>query len=209
MVQLLPPRSVSCKTRLDTKRRSQRYAINESNTPRPGLFLLDSSVTWQLYWHTMGGTPVGVCPGLLARNQGRGIGQALRGDQVLESRKPMIIVMGTVVGFTGGRGGVELVGKPGCPLFPGEISLFGEFHGERKCLCLPRLGKYRLALILGKPRQRLEALGFRNGIRRTQGNRPKDRDRWRRATRLALPTTPARRTAPSTGVADSRRENGR
>jgi hypothetical protein len=34
----------------------------------------------QLYWHAVGGAPVGVRPGLLARNQSRGIGQALGSD---------------------------------------------------------------------------------------------------------------------------------
>jgi hypothetical protein len=47
----------------------------------------------QLYWHAVGSAPVGVRPGLLARSQGCGIGQALGSDQMLESRKPMIIVM--------------------------------------------------------------------------------------------------------------------
>src|SRR5215472_1199495 len=101
----------------------------------------------------MGSASVSVCPGLFARNQAGRIGEALSRDQVLESRQPMIIVMGAVVGFTGSRGGVELVGQRGCPFLPGEIPLFGEFHGERKRLCLPRLGKYRLAFILRKPRQ--------------------------------------------------------
>src|ERR1700757_64897 len=111
----------------------------------------------------MGSAPVSVRPGLFARNQARRIGQALSRDQVFECRQPMIIVMGAVVGFTGARGGVELVRKRGCPFLPGEMSLLGEFHSESKCLCLPRLGKYRFALILRKPGQRLDAFGFRYG----------------------------------------------
>src|SRR6516165_9438366 len=63
----------------------------------------------QFYRHAVGGAPVGVRPGLLARNQSRGIGQALGSDQMLESRKPMIIVVRTVVWFPATRGGVELV----------------------------------------------------------------------------------------------------
>ena len=157
----------------------------------------------------MGSTPVSVRPGLFARNQASRIGQALSHDQVLKSRKPMIIVMGAVVGFAEGRGSLELVGKRGCPFLPGEMPLFGEFHGERKCLGLPRLGKYRFALILRKPRQRLDALGFPDGIRRTQGNRPTGRDKRWCPTKLALPISLAQRTAPNTGVADSHQGHGR
>jgi len=100
------------------------------------------------YLHAVRCAPVGIRPGLFARNQGRGIGQALRHDQVLESRKPMIIVMRTVVRFHAAPGGIELVPKRDCPFLPCEISLLRELHRECECLSLPRLGKHRLALIL-------------------------------------------------------------
>src|ERR1700738_1421695 len=117
----------------------------------------------------------------------------------------MIIVTRTVVGFPATRGDLELVGEGSRPFLPCEIPLLGELHRERKRLGLPRLGKHRLALVSRQPRQRLEALGFQYRIRRTQGSRPTCRDTRHRATRLAPPTARARRTAPSTGVAASRR----
>jgi hypothetical protein len=80
----------------------------------------------------MGSAPVGIRPGLFARNQGHGIGQALGRDQVLESRKPILIVMRTVVGFAASRGGVEFTGKRGCPFLPCEIPLLGELHRDAK-----------------------------------------------------------------------------
>ena len=161
----------------------------------------------QFYRHAVGGTPVGVRPGLLARNQDCGIGQALGSDQMLESRKPMIIVVRTVVWFPATRGGVELVGERCGPFLPCEKPLLGELHCERERLGLPRFGKHRLTLVSRQPRKRFQALGFRNRIRRPQGSRPTCRDIRHRAMRPAPPTAHARRTAPSTGVADSRRGN--
>src|SRR5262249_42556191 len=102
----------------------------------------------QLYWHAVGSAPVGVRPGFLASEERSRIGQALGSDQMLESSKPMIIVMRAVIGFPAVRDGVELVGKRGCPFLPREMSLLGELDREREGLGLPRLGKHRLALIL-------------------------------------------------------------
>jgi hypothetical protein len=64
-------------------------------------------------------------------------------------------------------------------------NLLGELHRERERLSLPRLGKYRLALV---SRLRLKTLVFQNRIRRTQGSRPTCRDTRHRAMRLAPPT---------------------
>jgi hypothetical protein len=111
---------------------------------------------WPALLHAIGSPPVGVRAGFLACNQGCGIGQALGIDQMLESRKPMIIVMRTIVGFPATRGGVGLVGKRGCPFLPCEMPLLGELHRERERVGLLRLGKHRLALVSRQPRQRLE-----------------------------------------------------
>jgi hypothetical protein len=88
-------------------------------------------VCGKLYWHAMRSVPVGIRPGFLARNQGRRIGQALGSDQMLESRKPMIIVMRTVVGFPATRGGIEFVGKRGCPFLPCEMPCSESFTAVR------------------------------------------------------------------------------
>jgi hypothetical protein len=66
---------------------------------------------------------------------------------MLESRKPMIIVMRTVVWFAATRGAVELVGKRCRPFLPCEKPLLGELHCERERLGLLRLGKHRLTLV--------------------------------------------------------------
>ena len=66
---------------------------------------------------------------------------------MLESRKPMIIVMRTIVGLPANPGSIKLVGKRGCPLPPCEMPLLGELDREREGLGLPRLGKHRLAFV--------------------------------------------------------------
>ena len=42
---------------------------------------------------------------------------------------------------------MESVRQRGCPLFPGEMPLLGEFDGQRERLRLPRLGKHRASLV--------------------------------------------------------------
>ena len=53
---------------------------------------------------------------------------------MLESRKPMIIVLRTIVGLPANPGSIKLVGKRGCPLPPCEMPLLGELDREREGL---------------------------------------------------------------------------
>src|ERR1700693_1753028 len=82
---------------------------------------------------------VGFGPGFLARFERRSIGQAFGHYQTLKSREPMLIVARAVVGVAAVRRSLELSPERLCPLAPGEMPLFGELHGERERLRLPRL----------------------------------------------------------------------
>jgi len=74
----------------------------------------------------------------------------------------MLVIMRAVIGLTAIDGGLELVRKRGRPLFPGEMTLLGKFHCERKCLSFPRLAKYRPAVVARQARQRRKPLGIRS-----------------------------------------------
>jgi hypothetical protein len=80
----------------------------------------------------VGGAPVRLGPCRLSREQRSPVGQAFGRDQVVESRKPMIIVMRTVVGFPATRGGLKLVGECSRPFPPCEMPLLGQLHRERE-----------------------------------------------------------------------------
>jgi len=59
----------------------------------------------------------------------------------------VFVVARTVVRVTAIGGGLEFVRQRGRPLFPGEMPLLGEFDRQRERLRLPRLGKYRIAVV--------------------------------------------------------------
>src|SRR5215831_4365118 len=86
---------------------------------------------------------IGICPGLLAAGKCDGSRQTFRGGEGFESGEPMFIVVRTIVGLTTICRCFELACEGGRPFLPCEVSLFGEFHGQRECLGLPRLGKQR------------------------------------------------------------------
>ena len=66
---------------------------------------------------------------------------------MFQCRQPMFVVASAVVGFATIGRGLEFVRQRGCPLFPREMPLLGEFDRQRERLRLPRLGKHRVAVI--------------------------------------------------------------
>src|SRR4029077_10075647 len=92
--------------------------------------------------------PVRVGPRFFAGGERCRVAQALGGNQSLQSRKPMFVVMRAVVGLTAIGGGLELLRKRRGPFLPSEMPMLGEFHGKRKRLRLPRFGKHRVTLSL-------------------------------------------------------------
>ena len=70
----------------------------------------------------------------------------------------MVIVMRAVVGLTAIAAALSSSASAAGPFLPSEMPLLGEFHGERKRLSLPRLGKHRPAVVARESRQRLQAL---------------------------------------------------
>jgi len=68
---------------------------------------------------------------------------------------------------------VEFVRESVRPLLPGEMSLLGEFDGERERLRLPRLREHWPALISEQMRQRRCWLGLDSHVvRQARGSRP-------------------------------------
>ena len=106
---------------------------------------------------------IGVGPGLLALQQGGGIGQAFGGDQALQRRQPMLVVVCAVVGLAAIFRGFEFRGQRRRPFFPCEMALLRELDREGERLGLPGLGEYRAAFVAGKPRQIGKALRLRSG----------------------------------------------
>src|SRR5687768_11616814 len=97
--------------------------------------------------------PVRFGPRFPAREQRSLIRQTLGRHQALESRQPVFIVARAVVWFPAPGSGLQFLGETGSPLFPGEISLFGEFHREREGLRLPRLSEDWPAFIMRQTRK--------------------------------------------------------
>src|SRR5215469_5492673 len=97
---------------------------------------------------------VGVRPGFFSREHGCGVGEAFRGYETLERRKPMFVVMRAIIRLTAVGSGLQLFGESRSPLLPGEVPLLGQFNGECECLGLPRLREHGSAIIARKLRKR-------------------------------------------------------
>ena len=98
---------------------------------------------------------VGVGPRFFSLGERRRIGKPFRCDEALKRSQPVLIVFRPVVGFpTLGRR-TEFFGKRLGPLFPCEITLFGEPNRHCKRLGLPWFRENRAAFITGQLRQRV------------------------------------------------------
>ena len=86
----------------------------------------------------------------------------------------MNVVPRAVVRLAAIGGGLESIGERTGPFLPREVPLFGKFDGERKRICLPRLGKHRPTVVSWQMRQRCEAHRFPNKIKLAQDGRPTD-----------------------------------
>ena len=84
----------------------------------------------------------------------------------------MLVIMRPVVRFTALDGGLEFIRQRSGPFLPGEISLLGKLDGERKRLCLPRLGKRWPVRVVGQARQLCQVPGLLSDVTLTQGSRP-------------------------------------
>jgi len=135
---------------------------------------------------------IGVGPGFFAREHGCSVGETFSSDKTLERGEPMLIVTRAIVGLATVGGGFQFLSESRGPLFPSEMTEFGEFYGEGKGLRLPRFGEDRPAVVARKLGQRGERFGWRNGVRLAQGNRPTCRRKRNLAARLARPTIRAR-----------------
>jgi hypothetical protein len=98
----------------------------------------------------VGRVTIRIRPRLLARGQLARIGKCLGRDQPFQRRKPMLVIMGAVVGFPAFRSGLELLGQSSGPFFPSEVTLFGQADGQSEGLRLPGLGKYGTPVVARK-----------------------------------------------------------
>lgn len=113
--------------------------------PLPGAAL--TGLPSKLDWVTVGRLTISVDPSLLSLGQRSWLGKLFRGDQPLESGKPVLVVSGTIIRFAAVGSCLELLCEGCGPLSPGEMTLRGESHGEREYLRLPGLGKDWSAIV--------------------------------------------------------------
>src|ERR1700722_20418295 len=107
---------------------------------KPALLLRVASRR-QLNRLAVGSVPVSAGPCFLPTRESRRIAQALGGDEALQRREPMLVVMRAIVRLAAIGGCLEFVCERGGPLFPSEMPSLGKFHSERERLRLPGLAK--------------------------------------------------------------------
>src|SRR5713101_8537832 len=112
----------------------------------------------------VGGVTVGIGPGFFASEKRGRISQTFCGEETLQGREPVVVIMRAIVAFAAVGGGFEFCGEGSGPFLPGEMPLLGEFHGKSKGLGLPRLGENRTAGVARKLRQSSKDLRFTNWI---------------------------------------------
>ncbi len=103
----------------------------------------------KLYWLTMRCVAIGIDPSFLALAQRVRLGKIFLGDQLFKRGEPVLKVSRTIVGFTALSSSLELLCESRGPLSPSEMSLHREPYGNRKRLCLPRLGKHGGPIVAG------------------------------------------------------------
>jgi hypothetical protein len=72
---------------------------------------------------------------------------ALRGDETLEGREPMVIVARAVIGLAALARCGEFSPQRCRPFAPSKEARFRQSHGERESMGLPRLGEDRAAFV--------------------------------------------------------------
>src|SRR5262245_57338992 len=81
------------------------------------------------------------------------------------SRPSALAVLRLIVRLAAVGSSLEFVAKRAGPFGPREMPLLGKLDRERKCLRLPRLGKYRPFLLARQARRGIKPLGLDRGIR--------------------------------------------
>jgi len=107
----------------------------------------------------VGGVTVGIGPGFFASEKRRRISQTFCGEEALQGREPVVVIMRAIVAFAAVGGGFELDGERGGPFLPSEMALLGEFHSQGESLGLPWFGKDGTTGIARKLRQFGQHLG--------------------------------------------------
>jgi len=130
-------------------------------------------------------------PGFLTLPQIGGSQKSLLRRQFFQRGEPVLIVAGAVVRIAPFRRRFQFSGQRLYPLFPGEMPLCRQPHGEGEDLRLPGLGENRASLVLRNQRRQFE--GAR--VRHAQRSYPTNPGEPSHAARRPRPTVLARQSA--------------